>query len=74
MQVELLPSNVLAWDLYRQARYPDQVGAVIRGLRPLELNEFDADVLAIKVETLALEVAAMQEAERKRIENENRGR
>ena len=51
MAVQLLPENLLAWELYHQSRL-EGVGPLIMELRVLELTEYDAEQLAHKLEVI----------------------
>ena len=63
-KVELLAENALAWEVYWDARSP--VAAVLRELRSVDLTEYEADVLAIKVRALAGKVALLESEREKR--------
>jgi len=69
MQVELLPENQLAWELYWTSRLPGQVGRLIFDLHTLRMTEEDANNLAFRIQFLAGVVSEIEEEKRKAAES-----
>lgn len=67
--VELDPSNLLAWELYHQARL-EGIGPLILELRILELDEYEAEELAYKLDVLGTEYAKIEAQEIRRARDE----
>lgn len=67
--VELDASNLLAWELYHQARL-EGVGPLILELRILELDEYNAEELAYKLDVLGTEYAKIEAQEIRRARDE----
>jgi hypothetical protein len=67
--VQLLPDNLLAWELYHQSRL-EGVGAFILELRSLSLSAYEAEVLAYKLDVIGSTYCQLQADETKRIRDE----
>jgi hypothetical protein len=65
-----LPENLLAWELYFQARL-EGVGPMILELRTIELTEQEAEELAYKLEVIGSTYARIEADEIKRMKDEN---
>lgn len=59
-QVQLLPENELAWELYWSGRFPGGLPDLIYRLRSIRLTEEEADQLAMKIQHLAGTVAEIE--------------
>ncbi len=69
MKVQLSPDNLLAWEVYHQARL-EGVGPIIFELRTLELRPYEADELAHKLDVIGSTYARLENDEIKRRNDE----
>ncbi len=67
--MQLEADNLLAWELYHQARL-EGVGHLILELQGLEVTEFEADELAYKLDVIGSTYAEIQVDEMKRAREE----
>jgi len=73
-QVMLEAANQAAWDLYWRARLPGSVPQILMALRRVELSEYDADALAIKIEHLAGTIAELENEKMKKAQEDAKRR